>query len=126
MSQTSVVWETPFPWGGLTLNTKSEIRSLSVHLDLVLTMETQVSSVICSAHFQLWQITQLNPHLDVRALTTLVHALLVSRLDYCNVFYVALSLRLTRKLQTVQKVVARLLTGVKIYQHISSTLATLH
>ena len=127
MTQTSVVWETPFPFGGgMTLTTKSEVRSLGVHLDTALTMETQVSSVVHSAHFHLWRIAQLHPYLDVGVLTTLVHALIVSRLDYCNELYMGLPVRLMQKRQMVQNAVARLLTGVKRHQHISPMLATLH
>ena len=48
-------------------------------------METQVASVVRFTYFQLWQIAQLCPYLGVGALTTLVHALVVARLDYCNV-----------------------------------------
>ena len=40
--------------------------------------------------------------------------------------YVGLPLRLLRKLQVVQNAAARLLSGVKKYQHISPTLAALH
>ena len=73
-------------FGEVTLTAKSEVRSLGVHLDLVLTMETQVASVVCSAYFHLWWIAQLRPYLDVGALTTLVHALVISTLDHCNAY----------------------------------------
>ena len=86
-------------FGGVTLTTKSEVRSLGVHLYPALTMETQVASVVCSAYFHLCRIAQLCPYLDVGELTTLVHALVISRLDYCNALYVGLPLRLMRKLQ---------------------------
>ena len=68
----------------------------------------------------------LFPYLDVGALTTLVHVLVVSRLDYCNTLYMGLPLRLMWKLQMVQIVVARLLTGMRKHQHISPALAALH
>ena len=113
-------------FGGVTLTTKSEIRSLGVPLDPALTMETQVASVVRSAYFHLQRITELHPHLDVGALMTLVHAFVASRLDYCNALYMGLPLRLTRKLQIVQNMVARLLRGVKRYHHISPTLAALY
>ena len=65
-------------------------------------------------------------YLDVGALTTLVHALVISRLDHCNALYVGLPLRLMQKLQMVQNAAARLLSGVIKHQHISLTLAELH
>ena len=81
---------------------------MGVHLDLVLTMETQVASVVRSAYFHLWWIAQLRPYLDVGTLATLVHVLIVSRLDYCNALYVGLPLKMMQKLQMVQNAVARL------------------
>ena len=71
-------------------------------------------------------IAQLRPYLDGGALATLVHALVISRLDHCNTLYMGLPLRLTRKLQMVQNAVASLLSGVRKHQHISPTLAALH
>ena len=38
---------------------KSGVRSLGIHLDLMLTMETQVVSVVRTTFFHLWQIAQL-------------------------------------------------------------------
>ena len=38
----------PLFWGGLTLTAKSEVHRLGIHLDPVLTMETQVVSVVRS------------------------------------------------------------------------------
>ena len=46
--------------------------------------------MVLSAYFHLWRIAQLHPYLDVGALTTLIHALVISRLDYCNALYVGL------------------------------------
>ena len=51
-------------FGGVTLTLKSEVRSLGIHLDQTLIMESQVASVVRSAYFHLWQIAQLCPYLD--------------------------------------------------------------
>ena len=82
--------------------------------------------MVCTTYFSLQWIVQLCSYLDVGALTTLVHVLVVPRLDYCNVLYVGLPLRLIRKLQMVKNTAARLLTGVRKCQHVSPTLAALH
>ncbi|XP_078242497.1 uncharacterized protein LOC140704941 [Pogona vitticeps] len=113
-------------FGGATLAPESGVRSLGIHLDPTLTMETQVASVVRSAFFHLWRIVRLRPYLDTGALTTLVHALVISRLDHCNALYVGLPLRLIRKLQMVQNAAAKLLTGGRKYHHISPILARLH
>ena len=88
------------------------------HLDPTLVVETQVVSVVRTTYFHLQWIAHLRPDLDVVALTTLFHALVVLRLDYCNALYVGLPLRLMRKLQMVQNAAARPLTGVRKHQHI--------
>ena len=66
------------------------------------------------------------PYLDGGSLTILVHAFVILRLDYCNALYVGLPLRLMWKLQMVQNVAARLLSGMRRHQHISPILAALH
>ena len=94
---------------------------MGICLDPNPTMETQVA-----AHFHLRRIAQLHPYLDVGALMTLIYALVISRIDYFSSLYVGLPLRLMQRLQMVQNLMARLITGVKKFQHISPTLATLH
>ena len=95
-------------FGGVALSTKSGVRSLGVHLDPTLTMETQVASVVHTAFFHLWRIARLRPYLDTGALTTLVHALVISRLDHCNALYVGLPLKLMRKRMGSQCSLARI------------------
>ena len=53
----------PHVWG-VALAMKSEVRSLVVHLDPMLTMETQVALVVRTAFFHLWWIARLRPYLD--------------------------------------------------------------
>ena len=96
-------------FGEVTLTAKSEVCSLGVYLDQALAMESQVVSVVRTAYFHLWWIVQLRPYLYVGSLTTLVHALVILRLDHCNALSMGLPLRLMWKLQMVQNAVARLL-----------------
>ncbi|XP_067320958.1 uncharacterized protein [Anolis sagrei] len=59
-------------------------------------------------------------------LATVVHALVTSRLDYCNALYVGLPLKTARKLQLVQRAAAMLLTGAGRREHTSPLLFQLH
>ena len=55
-----------------------------------------------------------------------IQAFVSLRLDYCNSLFYGISDRLIRRLQAVQNAVARLVTGTRRRDHISSVLRQLH
>jgi len=59
-------------------------------------------------------------------LAVLVHAFVSSRLDYCNSLLCGISDGLLAKLQTVQNVAARVVTGTRKFDHITPVLHQLH
>ena len=69
-----------------------------------------MASVARSAFYQLRLVAQLRPYLDGDSLASVVHALVTSKLDYCNALYVGLPLKTVRNLQLVQNAAARLIT----------------
>ncbi|KAF7251301.1 hypothetical protein EYD10_03390, partial [Varanus komodoensis] len=60
------------------------------------------------------------------SLAKVIHALVTSCLDYCNVLYVGLPLKTVQILQLVQNKAARLLMGTDRYSHITPVLYQLH
>uniref|UniRef100_A0A670I7A7 Reverse transcriptase domain-containing protein n=1 Tax=Podarcis muralis TaxID=64176 RepID=A0A670I7A7_PODMU len=111
---------------GVTVPLKDQVRSLGVILDSQLSMEAQVKSVSRAAVYQLHLARRLRPYLPADCLTRVVHALVISRLDYCNALYVGLPLKVTRKLQLIQNAAARLVTGGGRRDHITPVLKDLH
>ncbi|KAF7237117.1 putative RNA-directed DNA polymerase from transposon BS [Varanus komodoensis] len=111
---------------GATLPLRDKVRSLGVLLDLELSLEAQVTAVARSAFLQLRLIHQLRPYLEYDCLATVTHALVTSRLDFCNALYVGLPLKTVRTLQLVQNRAARLLTGTGRYAHMTPVLRQLH
>ena len=89
---------------------KEQVCSLGVILDSQLSMEAQVNSVSRAAVYQLHLVSRPRPYLPTDCLARVGHALVISRLDYCNVLYVGLPLKVTRKLQLIQNAAARLVT----------------
>lgn len=55
-----------------------------------------------------------------------IHVVIISRLDYCNVLYVGLSLEIVCKLQLVQNATARLLLGTGGEDYVTFILKDLH
>jgi hypothetical protein len=60
------------------------------------------------------------------AITTLTHAFIGSRLDYCNALYYSITDGLLGRLQSVQKAATRPVTGVGWREHIAPVLRQLH
>ncbi|KAF7250422.1 Dimethylglycine dehydrogenase, mitochondrial [Varanus komodoensis] len=104
----------------------SKVHSLGVLLDPELSLEAQVTAAARSAFLQLQLIHQLRPYLEYDCLGTVTHALVNSRLDFCNALYVGLPLKTVRILQLVQNRAARLLTGTGRYVHMTPVLRQLH
>ncbi|KAF7247270.1 Netrin receptor UNC5B [Varanus komodoensis] len=111
---------------GVALPPRDKVRSLGVLLDPELSLEAQVTTAARSAFLQLRLIHQLRPYLEYDCLATVTHALVTSRLDFCNALYVGLPLKTVRILQLVQNRAARLLTGTGRYVHMTPVLRQLH
>ena len=79
---------------GVTLPLRDRVRSLGVLLDPSLTLEAQVDSVARGTFLHLRKLYQLWPYLDEQSRMTVMHALVTSRIDYCNVLYVGLPLKM--------------------------------
>lgn len=72
-------------------------------LDLTPNLDARVSTAARSARLQLKLLHQLHLSLEMCNMAAVVHALLTSHLDYCDVLYIGLPLKSIRKLQLVQK-----------------------
>ncbi|KAF7234592.1 Vomeronasal type-2 receptor 26 [Varanus komodoensis] len=111
---------------GVALPLKDRVRSLGALLNPELSLEAQVTAVARSPFLQLQLIHQLRPYLENDCLATVTHALVTSRLDFCNALYMGLPLKTVRILQLVQNRAARLLTGTGRCSHITPVLRQLH
>ena len=70
---------------GIMLPLKKQVHILEVLLDSSLSLDAQVSAAARSAFAQLKLVHQLCPFLENSDLTTVIHALVTSRLNYCTV-----------------------------------------
>ncbi len=111
--------------GDATLPPSVQAHNLGVIFDSALSMVPHVNSVCKCAFFHLTLIGRIRKYLDVRSAKSLVHALVLSRIDYANSLLFGVPKSLLGKLQRVKNVAARLIVGVGKYERISDHLKLL-
>jgi len=71
-------------------------------------------------------IGRLKKYLDNDSLETIIHAFIASKLDYCNSLLCGVASSQLNRLQRIQNVAARILTGHPKSEHITPVLFSLH
>ena len=107
--------------GSIITPTKT-VCSLGVVLDEQIKMDAHASSVVRSCSFQLRQIRSIRSSLTINAASTLVHAFVSCRLDYCNSVMYGTSGGTTQKIQSIINSAARLISGTHHFDHITPIL----
>ena len=102
------------------------VRNLGVYMDRDLTMSTQISKTIQMCFTSLRQIRSIKGCLTMESLKTLASAIVLSRIDYDNMALVSLPKVATQSIKSIINTTARLITGVRKYDHITPVLKELH
>ena len=102
------------------------VRNLNTWLDENMNMVTHINKTCKASYFHLYNIRRIRKFLTKEATETLVHALIMGRVDYCNCLLFGLSSIHLGKLQRIQNSAARLVCSVPRYEDITSVLFSLH
>jgi len=89
-------------------------------------MYEHVTSVSRAAYYHLKKIHYLKAFLTQEALVTIVHAFVTSCLDYCNSLLYGISDFNINRFQRIQNSVARIVTNILKYYHITPILQKVH
>jgi hypothetical protein len=107
---------------GSVIQPTLNLCGLGVLLDPQLSMEAHANRLLRCCSFQLRQLRCVRTSLTTETATALVHAFISCRVDYCNSLFYCANSRVTRKLQSILNSAARLITGHRLYDHITPVL----
>ena len=96
---------------GDCIEAKKCLRNLGSMFDTELKMAEHVSHVLKVGYFQLRQLRTIRKYLTPMATKILVHATVISRLDYANALLYGIAETQLSRLQRLQNCAARLVTG---------------
>ena len=112
--------------GDTTILPRDKVCNLGVWYDPNLSMEKHVHHVSRTCHMHLHNIGRIRRFLTADAVKILVHALIMSQLDYANALLLSASDYLIARLQRIQNAAARLITRTPRREHVTPDLINLH
>jgi hypothetical protein len=101
-------------------------KNIGALLDSRLDMVQHINKTTSACYFHLRNISRIRKSLTSDAAKTLVHALVISKLDNLNSLLYKVPDKLIRKLQLVQNQAARIIALLRRNDHITPTLQKLH
>ena len=101
-------------------------KNLGLKLDACLTFKPQIKALKSSCFNKLRKIAKMHSFLNPNQLQTLVQAIVISSLDYCNSLYFGISPRLLNQLQIIQNRACRTIFGLKKRDNVDKYLKNLH
>ena len=112
--------------GGKVIKPSEKGRDVGVTLDQTLSFDDHISTICQSAHFHIRNIGMIRNLLSFDACAALIHALIGSRLDYCNSLLYKIADAKVERFRKVQNQAARILTRSHRRDHITPVLKQLH
>jgi len=91
------------------------VRLLGATISSDLSLDRHVANVSSTGFYWLRQLRRVRRSLDMDSATTLVHAFVSSRVDYCNILLAGAPKVVTDRLQLVLHAVARVVSSTHMY-----------
>ena len=113
-------------FGDSTISPSVKVKNLGCWWNSILSMKDNVNITAQTCYYQLRKINLIRQFLSQPALKTIIQSLVISRMDYCNVLLAGADKCVTNKLQSVQNMAARVITGQKKSDDVEYTLYELH
>ena len=102
------------------------VRDLGIYIDADVSMSAHVTATVRACFAALRQIRSMRRSLSRDALLTVLRALVVGRVDYCNSVLAGISGILLQRLQSAMNAAARLVFSARRSEHTTPLLRELH
>ena len=112
--------------GNAQIPFKQSVKNLGFTLDCHLTMNAHVSNIARTCYFELCRLTSICRFLTSTATATLVSALVLSRIDYCNSLLFGFTHDVTSHLQRIQNYAARVISRLPRSSNLTTHLKSFH
>ena len=111
---------------GCPMEINSSVRSLGVLLDNKFSMSQYVTSIVQSCNLQIRNLWFIASKLSMKLKTQLAHALVLSKLDYCNSVLYGISAKDLQRLQKIENSAVRFIFGKGKKAHVTQLLKKVH
>jgi hypothetical protein len=112
--------------GDETITASKCVRNLGVVFDCVFNMENHITSVCQSCYFHLRNIGSIRRYLDQEIAAQIIHAFVISKLDYCNSLLIGLTDKSLSRLKKIRNTAVRIITLCNSRDNITPHLKALH
>ena len=104
----------------------ANVRSLGTWFDNHLSMETSINKTCKSGLYYLHNNGRIKRFLSFEDRNSIVQAIVMSRIDYCNSLLYGVAATNLSKLQRVQNAAVRLVCSLPRHEHVTSSFIRLH
>ena len=104
----------------------NKARNLGVWFDSQLNFNVHITKTCSLSFCSLYKVRRIRKYLSYKSVQTLILALVIGRLDYCNSLLYGVPASYIIKLQRVQNAAARLISNTTRFDHISPVMKDLH
>ena len=108
--------------GQSEISLSESVKNLGVIFDQDLNFQSQISAVIKSCNYALYNLRPIKPFLPFKLFVSIVHQEIISKVDYCNALYLQLPKKQLQRLQLVINRCVRLIFGLPRTAHITEHL----
>ena len=112
--------------GSMEIHPVDEVRNLGFFMDRFLKNSVHINKLSSAMLHNLWNIKKIWNKLDFDSTKSLIQALIMSKLDYCNALLPGSSKFLLTKLQHIQNMACRIVCSLKKFEHVTQPMYDLH